>query len=752
VLLSRKEADSDQTSRYKTLHEIGRGGMGVVYLAEDIVLQRKVALKILYPALSSDEEFIERFHQEARLVSGVADPHVVHINNLAMVEHRLAIDMEYVDGLPLNQFIAQEFVTSAVVLRIARDMLLGLSACHYHGLVHCDIKPSNVLLPTRGPAKLADFGLARAYSGCLETPMRDKSTTGLLFGTPIYSPPELWDGAKPSPASDLFSVGVVLYETLSGQVPYSGPTPLAVIKSMLTAPLPPLSERAPSLSPQLCALVQRLLASDPDARPGSADEVLRELGQLPEYVPEDGDTQTIGIPRRPFRARHKLAGRSRILVGGLVVLLAVLGITAFVFSGNWPPTIDDHRDSVAAPEPLEKKDAGNDVKEVAIRQTDLLAKGLPSKQELLASWKDASPATCRVFDASALDDNYPDFSRWLVLSENDTDFNHVIGYSDSGLLEMRRISETSEDVVLDGTWADYRNRAGSWFREGAVSGRGQWLPGRSGLAVLLNFSDITDNSTWSSVVKVQPSSQPQTDTRFFYDLEARDAVLPLLYNELLPRRRAWAAELEPHLSCLVSASVRSPLLPDMPAITVDGLLDEPLWTSKYFDAKGIRMGALPARPVGNGAEMLIRAWPSTVCIGIRTPAAGADSHRLRLALLPLVRIPASQSPAYVVDIDETGAIVDSRLLIGGGEKAWIPDWNVGASLNDGTWSVEIVIPAARANTDVRQNTIWRLNCEVVRQVNNEGQPMFQWGFPDTEDALHGILAEFGAPLEIQPTS
>jgi serine/threonine-protein kinase len=195
--------------------------MGVVYLAEDLVLQRKVALKILYPALSSDEEFIERFRQEARLVSGVVDPHVVHINNLEVVEHRLAIDMEYVDGLPLNRYIAQEFVTPAVALRITRDMLRGLSACHYHGLVHCDIKPSNVLLPTRGQAKLADFGLAHAYSSCLDTPARDKSTTGLLFGTPIYSPPEMWDGAKPSPASDLFSVGVVLYEMLSGQVPYS---------------------------------------------------------------------------------------------------------------------------------------------------------------------------------------------------------------------------------------------------------------------------------------------------------------------------------------------------------------------------------------------------------------------------------------------------------------------------------------------------------------------------------------------------
>lgn len=723
--------------------------MGVVYLAEDLVLQRHVALKLLYPAFSSDERFVERFRQEARLVSGVTDPHVVHINNLSTEKNCLAIDMEYVDGFSLHHFITREFVPPAMALRIVREILLGLSACHHHGLVHCDIKPSNVLLPARGPAKLADFGLARAYTSCLDISARDRSTTGPLFGTPIYSPPELWDGAKPSPASDLFSVGVVLYEMLSGEVPYAGPTPLAVIKSMLAAPLPPLAGRAPNVSPQLCEFVERLLQQDPDARPADASDVLTELTQLPEYRPEDDKSPTVGIPRIPRRSGSKSGHGFRFVAGGLLLLLFVLGMVWFVYRGNQQPVTVAQPETTLLPAATGEDDVQSSPDQ-AIRQVDLLREGLPSAAEFLAAWKDADPAACRLFDVSALDGGYPGFSRWLVYSQDDTGFNDAIGYSDTGLLNIHRTTATGDTITLDGMWADYRIPAGSGFREGTVSGVGQWLPGRSGLAVSLSFTDTTANLTWSSYVTARPASVAQTDTQFFYDLEARDTVLPLLYDELLPRRRAWAANLAPRLTCLRESQVDVPLLQSAPQVNVDGILDESLWTSRYLDSAGSRMGIVTGYPIESKGEVLIRAGISTVYMGIRIPAGRLTGQRLRLTVLPRLVIPSTRSATYTVEFDRAGTVVDSRGVLGDREVVWAPDWTAGAHQDDRTWTFEIAIPASNLNVDVHGSSIWRFNGAVLELESGKEMPVYQWGFPNTEDALHGISAVFKEPLEIQP--
>lgn len=739
------DGGGDLASRYHTLRELGRGGMGVVYLAEDRVLQRNVALKILYPALSTDEQFLKRFRQEAQLVSVIADPHVVHINNLAMVDHRLAIDMEYVDGLPLHRYITEEFVTSAVALRVMRDVLRGLSICHHHGLLHCDIKPSNVLLPNRGPAKLVDFGLAHAYSGSFDTPSHRKTTTGVFFGTPVYTPPELWDGTAPSPASDLFSVGVVLYEMLSGEVPYSGPTPLAVIKTMLTTPLPPLSERAPELSAETCELVHRLLEPDPLKRPCSADDVLGELSHLPEFVPEDDNAPTVHITRRTLRNCRQSRWTRRSVVIGLLVVLAVVAVVIFAVVNNPQvgqgippePVSPDSTRSVSAAEQTGTQSFA--------LQADVLSEGLPSAEELLRSWKDDGPGTRRIYAVSPLDERYPGFFRWLVVSTDEMGLNNVIGYSDSGLLRMERLSDEDGVIELRGNWAEYRVLAGSGLRMGDVKGRGEWSPGRTGLVFLLQFVDAVDNTAWTSTVTVRPLSQENTDTQFFYELQSRDAVLPLVYNELLPRRVDWAMALEPELSCLRTPRLRLPLLIETLDVSVDGKLDEPFWNAKYLDTEGNRIGERVAKPAGSAAKLRLRASRDTVFVGIVAPVTGAGDPMLRLAVLPRLGIPASQSDTYIVDIDENGSIAESRRVRGRSEVSWTPDWRVGANTTEGIWSVEIAIPADNMNAQMAGNALWRLNGEVFTRKDHNLQPVHQWGFPDTEDALHGMLAEFEEP-------
>jgi hypothetical protein len=367
---------------------------------------------------------------------------------------------------------------------------------------------------------------------------------------------------------------------------------------------------------------------------------------------------------------------------------------------------------------------------------------------MLAAWKTPDPSTCHVFDVAPLDDRYPGFDRWLVKSTDAAGLNEIIGCSDTGLLTLRRTSAAEAPIELSGLWAYYRNRAGSGFRQGVVSARGDWFPSKTGLTFLLDFIDTTDNSTWRSTITVRPSLHFDTDTQFFYDLQSRDAVLPLLYHELLPRRQAWAVNLEPNLTCLLDSNVQVPLLPDELGIVSDGQLDESVWRTKYLDSQGRRMGLIGARPLDQGAEMIIRASATTVYIGVRTPAVGVPS--LRLAVLPRIGIPAALSDTYILEIDERGAMVESRLVRGRAEKPWTPGLDIGASMTESMWSVEIAIPASNLNAALAQNTLWRLNCEVVSQDANQRRPLYQWGFPDMEDALHGMLSEFQTPREIEP--
>lgn len=736
-------------SRYNILRELGRGGMGVVYLAEDTELGRQVAMKFLHPALSSDDEFVKRFRQEAQFVAGIVHPHIVHINNIARWEHRLAIDMEYVEGESLQQHMARDFVTPATALRIVREILHGLSACHSRGLVHCDIKPGNVLLNEHGSVKIADFGLARAYSACLEMAGGSRTTSGILYGTPAYTPPELWDGAKPTPASDLYSVGIVLYELLAGTVPHHGPTPLAIVRSILTEPLEPLSSRIPHLSVELSNLVEQLLSVEQRERPKSAEAVLEAISILPEYVVDTDETPTVGIFKPAKIYTQKRISWNVWAYAGAVIVLLIAGLCA-IFLSEGPDSPDTVEDSAASggytelsSEVVEDESPSSE----RLHQADLLAAGDLSAEALLSAWKHPAAERWHVYEATALDHDFPGFNYWLVLLDGGGTFQQVVGYSRTGLLSIENISESKKDFVLEGGWADYRNPSGTRYREGTVSASGHQVAGDDGITFLLDFTDVTDNSNWSSTVTARPDDSARTDTRFLYDLQVSDAVLPLLYNELIPRRVPWALELEPDLSCMLDARLRAPFLSETAEPTIDGRLDEPLWQSRYLSADGFRLGTIPARPKGTDAELEVRADNSTIYMGVRLTPNESKDFRLALAVVPMLEIPASQSPTYVVHIDSRGQIYESALWQGTRERAWTCDWTVGVRRDDGQTTFELAVPNFAAGSD----SYVRLNAAVTSGRGNSRQTVYQWGFPDTEDALHGILVSFEKPYDVAPS-
>jgi serine/threonine-protein kinase len=261
---------------------IGRGGMGEVYLAHQLNLDRPVALKILKPEMLANPTYRARFEKEAQSAAKLNHPNIVHIYNTGSIEGRKYIAMEYVQGSNLKEYMAKKGSPEVPqALSIMRQAGLALSVAGEEGLVHRDIKPENLLLTKRGQVKVADFGLCRQREANAEL---DLTQEGVTLGTPLYMSPEQVQGKALDHRSDLYSLGVTFYHMLSGLTPFKGETALAVaLKHVQETPID-LAVHRPDLPAELTALVMKLMAKKPDDRYPNAAAMLRELARIKDSI------------------------------------------------------------------------------------------------------------------------------------------------------------------------------------------------------------------------------------------------------------------------------------------------------------------------------------------------------------------------------------------------------------------------------------------------------------------------------------
>jgi serine/threonine-protein kinase len=255
--------------RYQLKQKIGTGGMADVWLAADAELDRDVAVKILHDRFAQDREFVERFRREAQSAAGLQHPNVVSIFDRGEFRDTYFIAMEYVDGPQLKDLVKGGMSTQDAV-DFTRQILNAARFAHRKGIVHRDLKPQNVLIDDEGRARVADFGIARGESS-------DITATGSVMGTAQYLSPEQAQGKETTPRSDIYSIGVILYEALTGRVPFEGESAVAVaLKQVSETPRRP-SVINPNVPPALDAVVMRALAKDPEARFRDADAFLKAL-------------------------------------------------------------------------------------------------------------------------------------------------------------------------------------------------------------------------------------------------------------------------------------------------------------------------------------------------------------------------------------------------------------------------------------------------------------------------------------------
>ena len=255
--------------RYRVLRRIGSGGMADVWLAEDQHLQRQVALKVLHSRFAQDGEFVERFRREAESAAGLNHPNVVSVYDRGEVEGTYYIAMQYLEGRSLKELIDVGLTPEQSVYLI-RQVLEGARFAHRHGIVHRDLKPQNVIVDDDGKAVVTDFGIARAG-------VSEITQTGSVMGTPHYFSPEQAQGEDVTPVSDLYSIGVMLYEALTRRVPFEGESAVAVaMKQVSQAPQRPSSIN-PQVSPALDSVVMRALEKNPGDRFQNADAFIASL-------------------------------------------------------------------------------------------------------------------------------------------------------------------------------------------------------------------------------------------------------------------------------------------------------------------------------------------------------------------------------------------------------------------------------------------------------------------------------------------
>jgi serine/threonine protein kinase len=339
--------------RYTILEHVGGGGMADVYRAHDKLLDRSVAVKVLRSQFANDEEFVTRFRREAQAAARLSHHNIVNIYDVGKDEDVHYIVMEYISGETLKDRILREPLPIEMAVRIAADIAEALENAHQNNLVHCDIKPHNILMTRAGRIKVTDFGIARAVSSAT------MHHTATIIGSVHYFSPEQAKGTAVGAKSDIYSLGVVLYEMLTGMVPFNGETPISIALKHLQEEPRPIRELKPEVPPLLEAIVLKAMAKDVTNRFNDISEMITDLKSVQNYFRDDhtrrltrGDFPTQVLPRieEDIATPAKNVGsierenphlpkknNPKRLVWGLVILLLIAFMTGafFAFGKFW---------------------------------------------------------------------------------------------------------------------------------------------------------------------------------------------------------------------------------------------------------------------------------------------------------------------------------------------------------------------------------------------------------------------------------
>jgi serine/threonine-protein kinase len=357
--------------RYQIIEELGHGGMGRIYRALDKKLNEEVALKLVRPEIAADRSTLERFHNELKLARKISHPHVGRMYELMEETGTHFITMEYVPGQDLRGLIRQTGKLAVeTAVSMAKQVCEGLGEAHKQGVIHRDLKPSNIIIDRAGGARIMDFGIARSLA------VKSRTGAGVMIGTPEYMSPEQVEGKEVDQRSDIYSLGIILYEMLTGRVPFEGDTPFTVgVKQKSETPKNPKALN-PNIPDDLSGIILKCLEKDKSSRYQSAGDVRADLERIEKGMPtaERAEPALVSPTRKPFTSKEiTVKFQPKRLIIPTLAAVAVIVIAAFIF---WPKKASDLDPNLVAVAIFENKTGDPKLEPIGSRAAERIMQGL----------------------------------------------------------------------------------------------------------------------------------------------------------------------------------------------------------------------------------------------------------------------------------------------------------------------------------------------------------------------------------------
>lgn len=722
--------------KYRIISEIGRGGMGVVFLAEDTSLSRNIALKILPVHLLADSSFQDRFSAEAKIVGSLVHPSIVHVNSFEVLEGIPVIDMEYVEAGSLSDKLRAEAIPIGDLVRYSHNIASALQYCHSCDAIHRDIKPSNILIDNFNRARLSDFGIAKMMSGNTEVSIAT-TLSGGIQGTLHYLPPEAWDGESPIALWDIYALGVVLYEALTGATPYPASTPLEMAKQMATCTLRPMKSLNPGTSDSLASLVDQMLAPDPSTRIQNADEVVAQLEQVPEFAePVTSTTQTRQLPRSSNRTHSRKEHQDenslsksnksivRLFVIPFVIFLTIFALYALYYGASSP--VVNSADS--------QSHISYQVPEAITQNTNVT--------QLLDLWKPHAASRTAVLTAGYQSVDMAGSTSWLVDLSATESPERIIVVGDGHVATMRaKPTDRPGTFELAGEWGGYADWHGTALRYGTLVGELHWTSQPFGAVGSVTYVASQDHARYESTFVASPHQSILTNSQFIYQAEKVDFLQPILINELIPRNMAWATEIVNLFPAFVDGSANVPLL-DASSVSFehDGSLTESIWSHGPKESGSVR-GVIVGRPVELEPTLRLIRTEESLLIAVESAVLEGEADLVfEFSLMQDFSIPNAESAYHHVLHNVSRQSTWTRLYRNG-EETPLDSCSILSSVTDGAWRAEGIFALSLPDGSMTntETSIWRMNAVLYSTRDTRRRVIARWGFPDEKAVHHGTV-------------
>ena len=717
--------------KYAIQRELGRGGMGVVYLATDTDLDREVALKMVQPSLARDDRSLARFKKEARAVAALSHPNIVHINALAEIDGVLLIEMPFLPQGSLRD-MSRGALSSDIVASILDSILDALGCCHDNGIIHRDVKPSNVLFDGNGVPKLSDFGAVALLESDWAAGQGERTMTLSFSGTPQYCCPEAWDGQPPTPRWDLYALGMVARELLEGETDKPLSSPLSHIRQLLESEEMPIRELIPNLSEPFGALLDQLCARNPEIRPQRAVEAQAMLRDTPEYQKvANSDARTVDLGRAVRNGQRKqpstrspwsrhvrpaFRGAPWVVAGVFGLLTIALALNRTQVPASSAPESRESRRGTAPPPPI---------------QQESFQQGTPDAAALVTLVRESVAGRSAIFTLRAA--GAPgEAANFIVRNAPEGGSVTVLGIVNAYLHCLTLIpgSEAGAPYPVAGFAGDYAIGGAPVLRLARVRGEADWS-GQLTDAFWLQLSYMSELSQedWSEALLATPQTGDLTDTALVLEWENHPAAMPFLFRELSPR---FPQPLAPSLQ-------RRPAVANSKIAAELGQATRHITASESLAAARVLFSAsLPGRPYTAGSWLAADREDGAFRVVMGVP--GEPPSGIDLCVLPRYGVPLEDSP-YLHLAMHDGAWSASR--VNGAERTPVAAGWAAEVLTrpDGHLAVVTLESEALYWGGKPVPGEWhRLNA-LVEQGDSGEIVHHEWGWPEIGAVRHGALVE-----------